>query len=284
MTAKLAISRDSELFGTLSGAARQRRCVFWAGLPGVGKSLLLQQLAIIAVEAGRTVHLLQWDIARAAFETPEILARYPEQDGVTHPAIRKAVGLWAREGIATWDREHADDSHLLIGETPLIGNRLIELAQVRADLVESLLAGDRTLFLVPAPTQPVRAAIEGSRDREMSLPAHERELANASLRLVRANWRELRDVAQALGTSKPPLGEDYDPDVYVGVYRHVLRHRHAQTLSITKMLQVEGSAQELPAIAGELSAEPQEVSSIMGALSMISDAELTQEVENWYRD
>ena len=62
-------------------------------------------------------------------------------DGVTHAAIRKAVGLWAREGVRRWDQAHPEDRHLLIGETPLIGNRLIELAQRREDGVEPLLAG-----------------------------------------------------------------------------------------------------------------------------------------------
>jgi len=99
---------------------------------------MLQQFALIANEIGRVVHLLQWDVARGAFETPDLLARYPEVNGITHAAIRKAVGLWAREAVWRWERAHGEARHLLIGETPLIGNRLIELAQRREDEVEPL--------------------------------------------------------------------------------------------------------------------------------------------------
>src|SRR3954471_19004712 len=104
MTTASVLPQDSELYRRLYAAAVERRCVFFAGLPGVGKSLLLQQLSLIAHEAGRKVSLLQWDVARGSFETPEILARFPEVDGVTHAVIRKAAGLWARGAVATWDR------------------------------------------------------------------------------------------------------------------------------------------------------------------------------------
>src|ERR671936_839377 len=113
MPPELLLPRDSDLYRALHDSARERRCVFIAGLPGVGKSLIVQQLALIARDAGREVHLLQWDVARGGFETPAILARYPEVDSVTHAAIRKAVGLWAREAVLDWDREHTEERHLL---------------------------------------------------------------------------------------------------------------------------------------------------------------------------
>src|SRR5688500_10788549 len=114
MAAELLLPRDSAIFEALDAAASERRCVFLAGLPGVGKSLLLQQLTILAAERGRLVHRLQWDVARGAFEPPEILRRYPEVDGGSHPAIRRAVGLWARDAVARWNRANADQRHLLL--------------------------------------------------------------------------------------------------------------------------------------------------------------------------
>ena len=39
--------------------------------------------------AGRRAHAIQWDVTRAAFETPEILARYPEVEGVTPDDVLK---------------------------------------------------------------------------------------------------------------------------------------------------------------------------------------------------
>ena len=75
----------------------------FAGLPGTGKSLLVQQLTQLAASAGRRVHLLQWDVARPPFEASAAGRRYPVVDGVTHPVIRKAVGLWARRAVVAWD-------------------------------------------------------------------------------------------------------------------------------------------------------------------------------------
>jgi signal recognition particle GTPase len=97
--AESILRTGSALLEDLSRAARDDRCVFFAGLPCVGKTLLVQQLALLAHGVGRRVHLLQWDVARLAFETPALLSRYPEVDGVTHAALRKAVGVWVREAL-----------------------------------------------------------------------------------------------------------------------------------------------------------------------------------------
>src|SRR6187401_1123619 len=121
--------------------------VFVAGLPGVGKSLFIRELARAAHAAGRTVHLLQWDVVRLAFASPSIDARYPERDGITHAVIRKAVGRWARAAVLRWYRAHHASTHILIGEVPIIGNRLLELVQVQDNEAEPLLAGIDALFI-----------------------------------------------------------------------------------------------------------------------------------------
>jgi predicted AAA+ superfamily ATPase len=91
----LVIPISSQLYQVLKELAQTRRMVFITGLPGVGKSLLIQQLALIAKGFGRNVHLLQYNVAREPFETEPTILKYPEVEGVTAPAIRKAVGLWA---------------------------------------------------------------------------------------------------------------------------------------------------------------------------------------------
>lgn len=283
MTAELVLPRDSDVFQTLHQAVLERRCVFFAGLPGVGKSLMIQQAALIAHEAGRAVHLLQWDVARGAFETPGILGRYPEVDGVTHAAIRKAVGLWAREGVRRWDQAHPEARHLLIGETPLIGNRLIELAQRKDDGVESLLAGREALFFIPAPSREVRQAIEAARAREMANPRHERESANAAPDLVRALFQEIARVAGQLGLPASRSGDDYDPDVYVGVYGRLLRLRHTAVLRITSVLPVRTSPYDLAEVASELMPTHDDVDRIMSWVDSRPEAELQREVDDWYR-
>ncbi len=69
--------------------------VFFAGLPGTGKSLLVHQLVHVAAGRGRRVHLLQWDVARPVLEASPAGRRYPLADGVTHAVVRtrrRAVG------------------------------------------------------------------------------------------------------------------------------------------------------------------------------------------------
>jgi hypothetical protein len=277
---------DSEMFCVLQAAASERRCVFFAGLPGVGKSLLLQQLAIIAQEAGRTVHLLQWDVARGPFETPEILARYPEVDGVTHAVIRKAAGLWARDAVASWHERHLDSAQILIGEVPLIGNRLIELVQQQADAVEPLLVGPTTLFLIPVPSREVRAHIEAARTRDTATPAHERERANADPQLVRALWDEMASVGQALGlpeAARAVSGAGFDPELYGAVYARLLCHRPAALLPVTTALPVQTSVYAGLGTVHELVPTPDDVARMMAVVEQHPVSEIEREVADWFR-
>jgi hypothetical protein len=113
---RIVVPSDWQPGRTLRDLAARQRVIILVGLPGVGKSLLVQQLALMAQAEGRQVHLLQWDVTRAAFERPEILARFPEVDGVTHAAIRQAVGTWARGAVHAWHEAYSSDAHVLIVE------------------------------------------------------------------------------------------------------------------------------------------------------------------------
>jgi hypothetical protein len=282
MSTDLLLDRASHLYRELADAVGGQRGVFVAGLPGVGKSLLIQQLALIAGEAGRRVHLLQWDVARGAFETPTVLARYPEVDGITHAAIRKAAGFWVRRAIADWDRTHPGDGDLLLGEAPLIGNRLSELAQPQDDPVEALLAGSRSLFLVPAPTAELRQAIERVRAREMSDPLHERERANANPGVIRALWDELALVADRLGVSGRPATTEYDTERYVRAYQRLLRYRQARVLWLRDLLPVRGSPHVHTTVATELVPSVAEVAEALAHAEALAPDDLRRQVERWY--
>ena len=281
------LAPDSELFRRLHWAAVESRCVFFAGLPGVGKSLLLQQTSLIAREAGRRVSLLQWDVARGAFETPEILGRYPDVDGVTHAAIRKAAGLWARGTVGAWDQTHPDRANILIGEVPLVGSRLIELVQRHEDAVDMLLAGKDTVFFIPVPSREVREVIEAARVREMASPGHEREQANALPHLVQGLWDEVAVVAGALGIESGGLasgpGLTFDPDLYAGVYERLLRHRQAVRLDINVVLPVRASVYDALDAVTDLMPSPDEVAQVMAAVEARPPAEIEREVADWYR-
>ena len=211
---------DSPLYQKFHALVNDKRFIFVAGIPGVGKSLYVQQLALLAQAAGRKVHLFQYDVTRMAFEGSRIgLEKYPEIDGFTQPAMRKAVGLWAREGVAAWDQNFSDQSHILIGEVPLIGNRLIELVQRHDDEPEALLSGDQAYFVVPVPSVRIRNRIEASRKATIANPRNAKEVKDAQPQVIRQNWEEAYRLGVILGKATPvPAGDEqaptYDPAVY----------------------------------------------------------------------
>jgi hypothetical protein len=210
--------------------------VFFAGLPGTGKSLLLHQVAHLAEADGRRVHLLQWDAARPVFEAAPAGRRYPLVAGVTHPIVRKAAGLWVRDALADWSRRHPEPQHLLLGETPFIGNRFVELARRLEDDAEPLLAASACRFVVAVPSVEVRRFLEAERERRAAHPRHPREREDAPPWVLRDLWRELGEVAERLAI--PVAGAAYDPDLYRRVYERVLVHRHVEAVALEVILDV----------------------------------------------
>jgi hypothetical protein len=245
----LVVDADPGLALAMRGLA-ERRIVLFAGLPGTGKSLLVHQLAHLATRAGRSVHLLQWDVARPAFEASAAGQRYPLADSVTHPVIRKAAGLWARDALATWHAEHPDPRHLLVGETPFVGGRFVELARQTDDTAEPLLAAPSCRFAIPVPSREVRHFLEAERERRAASPLHPREREDAPPHVLRALWRDLHEVARGLALATPDGGKargesheggtpPYDPAVYERVYETVLRHRSVEALALNTILPTE---------------------------------------------
>jgi hypothetical protein len=240
--ARLVVEADPQLAEAIRDLARQRM-VFFAGLPGTGKSLLVHQLTHLAASAGRIVHLLQWDVARPAFEASAAGRRYPLADGVTHPVIRKAAGLWARRAVVDWHERYPDPRDLLIGETPFVGNRFVELARQLDDGAEALLTGPSCRFVIAVPSREVRRFLEAERERRAASPLHAREREDAPPHVLRALWRDLYDVATGVGIAEPERGPSagadgppYDPAVYQRVYEAVLRHRHVHALALGTIL------------------------------------------------
>ena len=139
-----------------------RHMVFFAGLPGTGKSLLVHQLTHMARASRRSVHLLQWDVARPVFEASAAGQRYPLADGVTHAVIRKAAGRWVRQAVAQWSARHPGIEHLLVGETPFVGHRFIELAHRLGDGAEPLLIDRSCRFVIAVPSAEVRQFLKAA--------------------------------------------------------------------------------------------------------------------------
>ena len=164
---KTILPAESQIYRCFVDLVGNADRVFIAGLPGVGKSLLLQQLTLMALEAGRQV-MLQWDTARQPFETP----RYPLDQGATHPLVIKATGTWLREALLEWDNLYSTTNAILIGEVPLVGGRFMEIVRPTDDGAESLLADKGTQFVLPVPSRQVRAVIETRRGESIANPTH----------------------------------------------------------------------------------------------------------------
>jgi hypothetical protein len=263
----------------LERLAAAARLVFVAGLPGTGKSLVIRELAQVAAKAGRVVHLLQWDVARPVFEASAAGHRYPIVNGVTHPIVRKAVGLWARRALAAWQRRHAGTEHLLIGETPLVGGRLMELVRPVDDAAESVLNARACRFVIVVPSIGVRRFIEGERDRRAAHPRHAREREDAPPAVMRALWREIVVVAHQMKISVAGPDGPYDPEVYRRVYERLLGHRHTDAIRLETILPTTDlSVYDVTVPHRDLLPDAREVA------ATISDAEAlgADDVERWW--
>ncbi len=254
--------------------------VFFAGLPGVGKSLLLQQMALMARAAGRGVTLLQWDVARQAFETP----RYPLSGGATHPMVIKATGAWLRLALCEWDARARIGADMLIGEAPLNGGRFMEIAATATDEAETLLNSERTQFLIPLPSSEVRALIEARRERSIAAPQHENEVQDAPPALLRALWRDVYRVGAALGLAQSAgCGLSYSPAIYAAVYQYLLQHRHAQVLPIDEPLQPSASVYDHLDSLPQLQATATQAKAILADLeASMTPEQAIAELETWH--
>lgn len=280
----IVIDRNSAIGSQLSDAVVNRRMVFVAGLPSAGKSFLLQQLTIMAGVAGRTVHSMQWDDARRSFETEEALARFPEVDNLTHPAIRKAVGYWVRSAIVKWDQAYPDPAHILIVELPVMGGRFVELMRPEEDEAETLLTSDQLVFFTPVPSVEVRAAIEGVRQETITNPRHELEAKDAPLYIVQAEWQSVRQLYNQHHGLAADAERDtiYDPDIYKDVFRRLLRFRQSVILDIDQLYETTGSAYERPVPVQVISVDPDDVVKAFAKLDAAYPAEQAERaVDDW---
>jgi hypothetical protein len=250
----LVTAADPRLYAHLQRMASAQRLVFFAGLPGTGKSLLSHQLAHLAHAMGRTVHMLQWDVARPVFEASPAGQRYPVVHGVTHGVIRQAAGLWARQALVQWQQRYPEAHHLLIGETPFVGHRFIELARPHEDAAEPLLRAVSCCFALPVPSRTVRDYLEAERQRRSARPLHQQEREDAPPQVLRDLWRQVASIApcvRAYRTGRyanarrrgiPPVAGlseadvPYDPMLYQQVYQHLLRHRQILVIPVDTIL------------------------------------------------
>lgn len=283
----IIVPRGSALYDQLTQMA-ERRMVFFAGLPGTGKSLLIHQLAHLADASGRSVHLLQWDVARPVFEASRAAARYPMERGVTHALIRKALGAWARRAVVAWQQQYPEPRHLLIGEAPLVGHRFIDLARRIHDPAEPLLAASSCRFVIPVPSRKVRRFLELERERRISRPQHDREREDAAPHVLRELWGHVVEAAQMLGVDavrQPARQVPFDPALYERVYRRLLTHRHVQSLAVEALLPTSDLTVYTFALpAHDFVPTPEEAAGFIAAVERESPDlnALQEEIARWY--
>lgn len=264
---KIVIPENSLIHNNLQNLVQSCEMVMFAGLPGVGKSLLLQQATFMAQQYKRQVHLLQLDVIRPAFTTVDILTKYPATDGSAHPVLLKALGLWTRSAVLRWHHNYGGTDHILIGEAPLIGNRLMELVKPYDDEAEAILRNEKTQFVIPVPTREVRQIIERKRELTIVEPQHEKDNHDAPPNVLRAMWKKLYEIAHELGFIDTLRDNpSYTPEAYRAVYEYLLKYRNTNPLIISEIFEPAGSVHALENIESEFVPTPAEVKQILSQL------------------
>lgn len=268
-----------ELWGKLD----ELRCVVIVGLPGTGKSLLVRELAAAVESTGRTSTVLQWDVSRESWDSHSTAsALYPEVDGITHAGIRLAMGTWVRTAVGKWFAEHPGREEMLIMEAPHIGGRFSELSHIIGDEAERPLAGPETLFVVVAPTKELQLTLKRQRAEDMESSEGSYESNNATPDLLDELTNSLRAPAGELGISGA-TSTGYDPELYAGLMRHVLRHRHVLLIRPDALMKVTGSVYSLGVSSNRIWATEQEVTESLHLVASLSSTELTQRTATWFR-
>lgn len=268
----------NDFYQCLTDDVRKRRCIVIVGLPGTGKSLAVRELARSALANGRRPHLLQWDMVRTAWDTPEILARFPEVDGVTHPCIRKALGFWVRSTVAAWLRDHESLNDLLIVEAPLVGGRFAELAQRMEDALEPSLASKDMLFVALVPTKKLQQELRQRRAAE-SVPGQDGlESHNAIVSVLDAQVAALERIAPSLGITPGEPGS-YDPKLYLDVMQAALRHRSLLALHPDEIIASPGSVYDLGKEVVRMEAAESDVATTLNRAAELDQDSLRHDLE-----
>ncbi|MFK7984079.1 MAG: metallophosphoesterase [Saprospiraceae bacterium] len=281
---KSVIPESSSVYQILAKAAKSAKAVVFSGLPGVGKSLYINQFQLIAAAEGKKVTVIQWDIARKSFETKEIATRYPMGPGIVHNGVKLSVGKWLIATIKKWLANHSSEENILLIEAPLVGHRFIELASIQADTaLETFFKSNAFQMIVPIPSKKVRAKIEADRRAQVAEDAKVWTGAKPSVMLML--WKMICGIANEFGRHIPMDGQPpYDPEVYDFVFGKILQHRHFSPLHIEEIYPVsienEADLHNTDSLAADAETANQYAEKVATEYPDLAD--IDKVVEGWY--
>ena len=253
-------------------------------MPGVGKSLYINEFKRIATAIGRDITVIQWDIARKSFETPAIAQHFPMGDGVVHNGVKLSAGKWLLATIKNWLITHTEEKDLLLIEAPLVGHRFIELAQIQNDpFLENFFNSESFQMSAPIPSKQVRAKIEADRAAQISEDAQVWTGAKPSVMLML--WKRICGIANEFGKDLPMEGQPpYDPAIYEFVFSKILKNRHFIPLYIDEVFEVKIKDETELHNTGSLAADAETANRI--AQSVLKEYPSTEAIDavvaGWY--
>lgn len=278
------IPTSSPVYQTLFNCVNTAKAVVFSGLPGVGKSLYINAFKQLAASEGKEVTVIQWDIARKAFETAAIAQYFPMGDGIVHNGVKLSAGEWLLATIQDWLSTHQQPEELLLIEAPLVGHRFIELAQIQTDTVlEAFFKSKAFQIIVPIPSKKVRAKIEV--DRAAQQPDDAKVWTGAKPSVMLLLWKMICGIANEFGRTISMEGQPpYDPEVYEFVFSRILKHRHFIPLPIHEIFEVDIHDQEDLHKVGSLAADEDTANQIAQAIldKYPTAASIDAIVAGWY--
>lgn len=276
------IPKTSQVYNTLFQQTDTRIIVF-SGLPGVGKSLYINAFKSIAESQGKDIDMIQWDVARKAFETDFIQQHYPMGAGIVHNGLKLIAGQWLMETVKNWIDFQKKSSNILLIEAPLVGNRFVEIMQKQKDSnLEDFLSDTTCRVIVPIPSKVVREKIEEERKRQVSEEVKVWSGAKPSVMLML--WKMTCEIANEFGKNIDVSGQPaYDPEIYEFVYSKILKHRQFIPLHIDEIFEIPEVDESQLHNTNSMHATP-EIANQFGEkiINHFNDYQIDEIVNSWY--
>jgi len=279
------IPSSSKIYQSLEALAQNSKLVAFTGLPGVGKSLYVKQFTKIVQKLNRPLTVIQWDMARKSFETPEIFKQFPMGDGTVHNGVKVSVGKWFVYEIDQWRMMHGFDDHLLLIEAPLVGHRFIELVTPSKDeQLEHFLSNEVCQIIAPIPSIELRKKIEA--DRMAQLDDNATQWIGAKPSVMLMLWKMICGIANEMGKEIEMDGQPpYDPSIYEFVFSNILKHRHFVPLHVDEIFNIDISDESELAVTDSLVATAEQANYYAELVNQEYDESSLHELVNkWYKN